>query len=122
MRFASTLLLTCIAATLTAAARGHNADEPQHDGADSANRVVIKTSGDKRIVEANGLPDHKSGQFPNRGNPNSISAQHYRFEMPLKPHENKEPAPSTDTFSASRSTALSSIQAPPRSGGRAISS
>jgi hypothetical protein len=73
--------------------RGHEGDEPAHDGADTASHAVFKTSGDKRIIEANGLPDHKPGQFPNRGNPNSISAQKYHFEMPLKPHANDEPRP-----------------------------
>jgi hypothetical protein len=65
------------------------------DDADTASksRAVIKTQGDKRIVEANGLPDHKPGQFPNRGNPNSISEQKYHFEMPLKPKANDEPKP-----------------------------
>jgi hypothetical protein len=48
-------------------------------------RVAIRTVGDKRIIEANGIPDHKTGEFPNRGNPNSISEQKYRFEMPVKP-------------------------------------
>ena len=38
-----------------------------------------------RIVESDGLPDHASGRFPNRNNPNAISAQRYHFEMPLDP-------------------------------------
>jgi hypothetical protein len=93
MRLSTTLSMFCAAFLATATARGHDADEPQHNGADAASHVVIKTSGDKRIIDANGLPDHKPGQFPNRGNPNSISAQHYRFEMPLKPRTNDEHRP-----------------------------
>jgi hypothetical protein len=31
------------------------------------------------------LPNHATGQFPNRGNPNRISAQSYFFRLPLKP-------------------------------------
>ena len=116
MRHSTTLLLTCFVAMAAAVARGHEADEPTTNGADKASHAVIKTSGDKRIIEANGLPDHKPGQFPNRGNPNSISAQKYRFEMPLKPHAATSPAPSIDTRLASRSTASCSIRAPPRSG------
>lgn len=70
---------------MPARARCHETgDDHEHSG-ESRNRVTIKTEGDKRIIEANGLPDHKPGQFPNRGNPNSISEQKYRFEMPLKP-------------------------------------
>lgn len=47
--------------------------------------VKISEEGDKRIIVANGLPDHKTGRFPNRDNPNEISEQEYRFEMPLEP-------------------------------------
>jgi hypothetical protein len=91
MRLSTTLLFFSIALVAAARARGHDADEPTRDSGNTANVVVVKTSGDKRIIEANGIPDHQPGQFPNRGNPNSISAQHYRFEMPLKPHANDEP-------------------------------
>ncbi len=38
-----------------------------------------------RYITSNGIPDHATGQFPNRGNPNSISAQDYHFKMPLNP-------------------------------------
>lgn len=55
--------------------------------------VKIFEEGDKRIVEANGLPDHKTGKFPNRNNPNEISEQKYRFEMPLEPEQSNEKVP-----------------------------
>jgi hypothetical protein len=42
-------------------------------------------------MAANGLPDHTPGQFPNRGNPNSISAQNYNFHIPLNPTAASEP-------------------------------
>src|SRR5215211_7279615 len=93
MRLSTTLLLTCIASSTAALAQGHDANEPSSDVENGSNRVTIKNKGDKRIIEANGLPDHKPGQFPNRGNSNSISAQHYHFEMPLKPRANEEPRP-----------------------------
>ena len=38
-----------------------------------------------RFVRADGLPNHPTGAFPNRSNPNRISAQSYYFRMPLKP-------------------------------------
>ena len=38
-----------------------------------------------RFVRADGLPNHATGAFPNRSNPNRISAQSYYFRMPLKP-------------------------------------
>lgn len=38
-----------------------------------------------RYITSNGIPDHATGQFPNRGNPNTISAQDYHFKVPLNP-------------------------------------
>jgi hypothetical protein len=38
-----------------------------------------------RYVAANGLPDHSPGRFPNRGNPNVVTEQDYRFRLPLDP-------------------------------------
>ena len=75
-------LLTLLAATLLAAG-------PALKEADSAppaqNKVTITVRGDKRIIESNGIPDHKVASFPNRGNPNSISEQKYRLEVPARP-------------------------------------
>jgi hypothetical protein len=44
-----------------------------------------RTADDKRTLEANGIPDHKVGRFPNRGNPHSIAEQRYRFNIPVNP-------------------------------------
>jgi len=41
--------------------------------------------GNTRIITANGVPTHDVGPFPNSGNPNSISAQSYTFEVPVTP-------------------------------------
>ena len=75
-------LLTLLAATLLAAG-------PALKLADSAppaqNKVTITVKGDKRIIESNGIPDHQVAAFPNRGNPNSISEQKYRLEVPAHP-------------------------------------
>ena len=38
-----------------------------------------------RIMKTNGLPNHKTGEFPNSGNRNSISAQNLSYSFPLKP-------------------------------------
>ena len=45
--------------------------------------VVIKD--DKRIMTTNSLPDHKTGDFPNPGNPNTISAVQKTYEFPITP-------------------------------------
>lgn len=49
------------------------------------NQVAITIEGEHRVIRANGLPDHAAGHFPNRGNPNRITAQSYVFRVPLKP-------------------------------------
>lgn len=75
-------LLTLLAVTLLAAG-------PALKEADSAppaqNKVTITVRGDKRIIESNGIPDHKVASFPNRGNPNAIAEQKYRLEVPVRP-------------------------------------
>ena len=57
------------------------------------NKLAVTLEGDYRVFRANGLPDHKPGEFPNRGNPNRISAQSYTFRIPLKPQTNSIPRP-----------------------------
>ena len=54
-------------------------------------KASITTNAGFRIIRANGLPDHVPGQFPNRGNPNSISAQTYNFRVTLQPQTNAAP-------------------------------
>jgi len=56
-------------------------------------QVTIKESGDRRIIESNGLPNHKTGQFPGPANPNTIRAQNFSFSMPLAPKANGKPRP-----------------------------
>ena len=48
-------------------------------------------SGGQRLVVANGLPNHPTGQFPGPGNPNRISAQTYNFHLPVNPVTNAAP-------------------------------
>lgn len=53
----------------------------------STSNVQIYLQGVYRIVRSNGIPNHKTGAFPNAGNPNTISEQTYTFRMPAKPKE-----------------------------------
>jgi len=48
-------------------------------------RVSIALRGDFREIVANGIPDHPTGNFPNRGNPNRITEQQHRFRVPVNP-------------------------------------
>lgn len=46
-------------------------------------KVTLKDN--KRILVTNALPNHKTGEFPRKGNPNTISAQNRTYELPLEP-------------------------------------
>ena len=47
--------------------------------------VTVTVSDDTRTIVSNSLPDHETGQFPNAGNPNSISEQALVFEFSTTP-------------------------------------
>lgn len=47
--------------------------------------VSIFTQGDFRVIASNGIPNHETGKFPNRHNPNPILPKHYAFRVPLHP-------------------------------------
>ena len=49
------------------------------------NQTRIEEQGDYRYIISNGVPNHPTGEFPNPGNPNRISAQNHTFRMPLYP-------------------------------------
>jgi hypothetical protein len=51
----------------------------------AAIRMRIEERDGYRVFEADGLPDHATGAFPNRGNPNRIQPQNYRLQVPLRP-------------------------------------
>ena len=57
------------------------------------NQVEIAVRNDYRYITANGIPNHRHGDFPNRGNPNTIRAQSYTFRMPVLPQLAKDPTP-----------------------------
>src|SRR4051794_18209027 len=47
--------------------------------------VKVEVTESALIVRSNGIPDHTTGDFPNRNNPNSIKEQDYTFRIPRKP-------------------------------------
>ena len=55
------------------------------------NKVDISTVNGKRCFAANGIPDHPTGKFPNRGNPNTIQEQDLNICVTLKPKRGKVP-------------------------------
>lgn len=57
------------------------------------NEVKITTDDNYRHIQANGIPDHEPGQFPNRHNPNVIAPQRYDYKVPLHPKVAEKPVP-----------------------------
>lgn len=97
MRGPVCLVVTCLVVIPALAHPGHES-QPLTDEqvfyvaafAEPKNEVTITVKGDTRTITANGIPVHKTGKFPSRGNPNEISEQRYRHEMPAKPKVAKE--------------------------------
>lgn len=48
-------------------------------------KTQVTITDKQRIMFTNSLPNHSTGEFPNTGNPNTISAQNRTFKFPLKP-------------------------------------
>jgi hypothetical protein len=54
---------------------------------------MVAVVGAKRVIRANGIPDHATGKFPGRGNPNQIAAQRYEFSVPVAPERAAKTTP-----------------------------
>ncbi len=50
-----------------------------------SNEVTIKVEGEYRLIQSNGIPNHETGDFPGKGNPNTIGPQKYDFRVPANP-------------------------------------
>ena len=59
--------------------------EPSRQEPVESNRVTIQVEGSFRLIRANGIPAHKTGTFPNRGNPHRIVPQNYVFRIAAQP-------------------------------------
>lgn len=75
-RFAIAIALTTSAATALYAA---------------TNRVQIQESSAKTCITSNSIPNHSTGQFPNRGNPHSIKTQSISTCLPVNPTKSSTP-------------------------------
>lgn len=49
---------------------------------DFGTMTTVTVDEQTRIIETNALPDHETGDFPNGGNPNTITAQDLTWEFP----------------------------------------
>ncbi|MRI00192.1 YHYH protein [Kriegella sp. EG-1] len=48
-------------------------------------KTKVDLTANKRLIVTNALPNHSTGEFPNIGNPNTITAQDKKYEIPLSP-------------------------------------
>jgi YHYH protein len=85
MKRTTLLLATALTLTLITAVALRAQSTPQY-----RNEVSIEVRDGFRTITANGIPDHVTGQFPSRGNPNAISPQRYALKVPIKPTPSDE--------------------------------
>ncbi|MCB1734902.1 MAG: YHYH protein [Gammaproteobacteria bacterium] len=55
---------------------------------EAAAHVRIDQAAGYRYIESDGLPDHATGRFPNRNNPNRIQRIEHTYRVPLEPTQN----------------------------------
>lgn len=53
--------------------------------------VTVTIADGKRKIISNAMPNHPTGQFPNPGNPNTISTQDKEWEFPITPTMASQP-------------------------------
>jgi hypothetical protein len=85
-------MAACFAIRSHAQLRAHSSEERILTQI-GTNRVTITVTGGERLISANGWPDHKPGDFPRPGNPNTISYQNYNFHLPASPQVAAQPTP-----------------------------
>lgn len=59
--------------------------------------VGIEVSAGTRIITGNGVPNHDTDLFPNRGNPNAIRAQNKSYSVTTSPSKNPIPTSLMET-------------------------
>ncbi|WP_432410841.1 YHYH protein [Rasiella sp. SM2506] len=80
----------------TTALHSHDANSHTHEQQDYfdsytledalyGTKTVVTVKGTTRTMETNALPNHKTGTFPNDGNPNTIQPQNVTYALPVNP-------------------------------------
>jgi hypothetical protein len=92
MKIIPLLLVSLIAARAALAHPGHESLTTVPAPAAAA-EVSIAVEGEKRVIRANGLPDHATGKFPGKGNPNRIAPQRYNYTVPAAPQSAAKTTP-----------------------------
>ena len=62
-------------------------------GKHGSSEIAIVTDNGKRLITANGLPDHASGDFPNWHDPVPLRPQKHKLEMSMTPVAAEKPVP-----------------------------
>jgi hypothetical protein len=78
----------CSKGTAAEPGNGNNDNNGGGSSIKGIGNATITEDGTYRYIDASGVPDHDTGQFPGPGNPNSISAQDYHFRVALNPVAN----------------------------------
>lgn len=81
----SLLLLAC--SPLSPNNSAGNSTGNSSDSSQLQNQYSMTLEGDQRLITANGIPNHPTGDFPNAHNPNTISAQNYSISLPVHPEQ-----------------------------------
>lgn len=88
---------TAIASTVAAVVAACAASRPTGGVGSPAlaagNETDITVDGVYRYIRTNGIPDHATGRFPNRNNPNAIAEQDHLYRVPLNPVVAEQPTP-----------------------------
>ena len=82
------LTLTGLLACTPLANKTAPAPPPQHPFREN---VKVEVTNEHLIVRSDGIPDHETGEFPNRDNPNRILKQNYTFKIPRHPKPADKP-------------------------------
>lgn len=92
------LAAALLAAPVSPAAAAPEGHGHSHAAPVATDHVTIVERDGYRHITSDGLPDHTPGDFPRRGNPNTISAQSHTFRVPLDPKVNNGGAPAGRTL------------------------
>ena len=88
---------------LALAQQGHHQHGPSGQGSSGVSQqlkpaVSIVEQGEYRIISSNAIPNHAVGQFPNRGNPHTMSPQSLSLRVPMKPRLSAKPVVNSRGF------------------------
>lgn len=85
MHFKLLAILVFIATSTEAHPRESNHHLPATRIVDKQHYAEFSIQGAKRVMQTNGIPKHVVGEFPNRGNPHTITPQSQRYEWTTFP-------------------------------------